>query len=162
MAQNDTHVALIILTTQMWVRGGGGGYWCINLFGTNFVFLRLWRPHPFLQKTKGPTRNPGSPTPPPPSADVHVPPPPQSNFQVAFCPALHFLNTTSVAFDLHATTSIFLFSRMWKMSIRIDNRMALLGHAPSIVASYEQAQPLWGKSFCPRPLSPHIQSIIQR
>ena len=43
---------------------------------------------PFLHKTKGPTRNPISPTPPPlpPSAGIHVtppPPPPQSNFQVA-------------------------------------------------------------------------------
>ena len=48
------------------------------------MFLRLQRQHPFLHKTKGPTRNPISPTPPPPSAGVHVtPPPPQSNFQVA-------------------------------------------------------------------------------
>ena len=49
------------------------------------MFLRLWCQHPFLHKTKGPTRNPISPTPPPlPSAGVHVtPPPPQSNFQVA-------------------------------------------------------------------------------
>ena len=40
--------------------------------GQNFVFLRL-RQHPFLHKTKGPTRNLISPP----------PPPPQSNFQVA-------------------------------------------------------------------------------
>ena len=77
MAQNDTHVALIILTTQMWGGGGGiiGGK---NFFGPNFVFLCLWRQHPFLNKTKGPTRNPISPTPPPPSpsAGVHVIPPP--------------------------------------------------------------------------------------
>ena len=44
---------------------------------------RLRRQHPFLHKAKGPTRNPISPTPPPPSAGVHVSPPPQSNFQVA-------------------------------------------------------------------------------
>ena len=86
MAQNDTHVALIILTTQM--LGGGGIIGGKNFFGPNFVFLRLWRQHPFLHKTKGPTRNPISPPPPPPSAGVHVtppppPPPPQSNFQVA-------------------------------------------------------------------------------
>ena len=83
MAQNDTHVALIILTTQMW----GGIIGGKNFFGPNFVFLCLWRQHPFLHKTKGPTQNPISPTPPPPppSAGVHVtpPPPPQSNFQVA-------------------------------------------------------------------------------
>ena len=33
--------------------------------GQIFVFLRLRRQHPFLHKTKGPTRNPFSPTPPP-------------------------------------------------------------------------------------------------
>ena len=89
MAQNDTHVALIILTAQMW----GGGLLVEKNFGPKFVFWRLWRQHPFLHKTKGPTRNPISPTPPPPppSAGVHAPPPPppQSNFQVAnccFCP----------------------------------------------------------------------------
>ena len=73
MAQNDPHIALIMLATQMW----GGGLLVENTFsGQNFVFLRLWRPHPFLHKTKGPTRNPISPTPPPPSAGVHVTPPP--------------------------------------------------------------------------------------
>ena len=84
MAQIDTHVALIILTTQMW-GGGGGGQGIIggNNFRTKFCVRRQ---HLFLHKTKGPTRNPISPTPPPPSAGVHVtppPPPPQSNFQVA-------------------------------------------------------------------------------
>ena len=82
MAQNDTHVALIILTTQMW---GGGIIGGTNFFGPTFVFLRLWRQHPFLHKTKGPTRNPISPTPPPllRRASMSPPPPPQSNFQVA-------------------------------------------------------------------------------
>ena len=85
MAQNDTHVALIILTTQMW---GGGIIGGKNFFGPDFVFLCLWRQHPFLHKTKGPTRNPISPTPPPPllrraSMSPPPPPPPQSNFQVA-------------------------------------------------------------------------------
>ena len=83
MAQNDTHVALIILTTQMW--GGGGIIGGKNFFGPKFVFLRLRRQHPFLHKTKGPTRNPISPNPPPPSfgGRPSPPPPPQSNFQVA-------------------------------------------------------------------------------
>ena len=65
MAQNDTHVALIILTTQMW--GGRGIIGGKNFFGPKFVFLRLRRQHPFLHKPKGPTRNPISPTPPPSS-----------------------------------------------------------------------------------------------
>ena len=82
MAQNDTHDALIILTTQM----GGGGLLvektfsgqnlCSCAFGANirsYTKQRARHGTPFLQ-------------PPPPSAGVHVtppPPPPQSNFQVA-------------------------------------------------------------------------------
>ena len=62
MAQNDTHVALIILTTQMW--GGEllvektflGQILCSCAFGAN---IRSYT------KKKGPTRNPISPTPPP-------------------------------------------------------------------------------------------------
>ena len=76
MAQNDAHVALIILTTQMW---GGGIIGGKNFFGPKFVFLRLWRQHPFLHKTKGPTRNSLQPPPPPPSfggRPCHPPPPP--------------------------------------------------------------------------------------
>ena len=83
MAQNDTHVALIILTTQIW---GGEIIGGKNFFGPNFVFLCLWRQHPFLHKTKGPTWNPISPTPPPLLRRASMsppPPPPQSNFQVA-------------------------------------------------------------------------------
>ena len=83
MAQNDTHVVLIILTTQMW----GGKLLVEKTFsGQNFVFLRLQRQHPFLHKTKGPTRNPISPTNPllwRASMSPPPPPPPQSNFQVA-------------------------------------------------------------------------------
>ena len=72
MAQNDTHVALIILTSQMW-----GGGMVENFFGPKFVFLRLRRQHPFLHKTKGPTRNPISPTPPLlRRASMSLPPPP--------------------------------------------------------------------------------------
>ena len=73
MAQNNTHVALIILTTQM---GGGGVIGGKKNFGPKFVFLHLRRQHPFLHKTKAPRRNPISPTPAPPSAGVHVTPPP--------------------------------------------------------------------------------------
>ena len=73
MAQNDTHAALIILTTQMW----GGKLLVEKTFsGQNFVFLRLRRQHPFLHKTKGPTRNPFSPNPPPSFGGRPCPPPP--------------------------------------------------------------------------------------
>ena len=66
--------------------GGGGIIGGKNFFRANFVFLRLWRQHPFLQKTKGSTRNPFSPTSPPPllrRTSMSPPPPLQSNFQVA-------------------------------------------------------------------------------
>ena len=84
MAQNDTHVALIILTTQMWGGGGvlvektfSGQILCSCAFGANirsYTKQRARRGTPFLQP------------PPPPSAGVHVnppPPPPQGKFQVA-------------------------------------------------------------------------------
>ena len=83
MAQNETHVALIILTTQMW-RGGGllvekafsSQNLCSWAFGANirsYTKQRARHGSPFLHP------------PPPPSAGVHVTPPPpsQSNFQVA-------------------------------------------------------------------------------
>ena len=60
-----------------------------TFLGQNFVFLRLRHQHPFLHKTKGPTRNPISPTPPPSfgGRPCHPPPPPlQSNFQAALGP----------------------------------------------------------------------------
>ena len=82
MAQNDTHIALIILTTQMW---GGGIIGGKNFLGPKFVFLCLRRQHPFLHKTKGPTRNPISPTPPPPlllrRASMSPPPPRRAIFR---------------------------------------------------------------------------------
>ena len=78
MAQNDTHVMLIILTTQM--GGGGGIIGGKNFFGPNFVFLFLWRQHPFLHKTKGPTRNPISQTPPPLLRRASMSPPSAEQF----------------------------------------------------------------------------------
>ena len=85
MAQNDTHVALIILSTQMWGGGGellvektfSGQILCSCAFGANirsYTKQRARHGTPFLQP------------PPPPSAGVHVTPPPQSNFQVAHVP----------------------------------------------------------------------------
>ena len=83
MAQNDPHVALIILTTQMW--GGGvkllvektfsGQILCSCAFGANirsYTKQRARHGTPFLQ-------------PPPPSFGGRPchPPPQQSNFQVA-------------------------------------------------------------------------------
>ena len=80
MAQNNTHIALIILTTQMW--GGkllvektfSGQILCSCAFGANirsYTKQRARHRTPFLQP------------PTPPSAGVHVIPPPQSNHQVA-------------------------------------------------------------------------------
>ena len=85
MAQNDTHVALIILSSQMWGGGIIGGQ---NFFGPSFVFLCLWRQHPFLHKTKGPTRNPISPTPPPVLRRVSMSPPPprRAIFRLPYMP----------------------------------------------------------------------------
>ena len=78
MAQNDTHVALIILTTPRW---GGDSIGGKNLCEPKFVLLRPRRQHPFLHKTKGPTRNPIS-TPPPllRRASMLTPPPPTEQF----------------------------------------------------------------------------------
>ena len=86
MAQNDTHVALIILTTQMW---GGGNYWwkklfrakilCFCAFGANihsYTKQRARHGTPFLQ-------------PPPPSfggRPCHPSPPAE---QSSGCPGDH-------------------------------------------------------------------------
>ena len=93
MAQNDTHVALIILTSQMW--GGGGGLLVEKTFsGQNLCSCANIRSYtkqrarhgtPFLQH---PPSFGGRPChlPPPPSfrgRPCHTPPPPQSNFQIA-------------------------------------------------------------------------------
>ena len=77
MAQNDPHVALIILTTHMW----GKFFREKNFSGPKFVFGRLWWQHPSLHKTKRPARKPISGTPPPPSPGAHAtPPPPAKQF----------------------------------------------------------------------------------
>ena len=85
MAQNDTHVELIILTTQMW--GGkllvektfSGQNLCSCAFGANirsYTKQRARHGTPFLQPP--PLLRRASMSPPPP--------PPQSNFQVAWRP----------------------------------------------------------------------------
>ena len=85
MAQNDTHFALIILTTQMW--GGGGIRGGKNFFGPNFVFLCLCANiHSY---TKQRARH-GTPflQPPPPflrRASMSPPPPPPAE-QFSGCP----------------------------------------------------------------------------
>ena len=73
MAQNDPHVALIILTTHMW---GKIFFVKRNFSGPKFVFRRLWWQHPSLHKTKGPARKPISGTPPPSFAGRPCLPPP--------------------------------------------------------------------------------------
>ena len=82
MAQIDTHVALIILTTQMWGGGGGKELLVEIIFAPNFVFGANICSY---TKQKAPHGTPFLQPPPPPSAGVHAtpPPPPQSNFQVA-------------------------------------------------------------------------------
>ena len=77
MAQNDPHVALIILTTHMW----GKFLSEKNFSGPKFVFRRLWWQHPSLHK--GPGTEAHFWNPPPPSPGAHAIPPPQSNFRAA-------------------------------------------------------------------------------
>ena len=73
MAQNDTHVALIILTTQMW---GGGNDWWKKLFRAKICVPVPLAPTSVLTQNKGPDTEPHfSNTPPlPPSEGVHVTP----------------------------------------------------------------------------------------
>ena len=89
MAQNDTHVALIILTTQMW--GWGGKLLVEKLFRAKICVSAPSTPTSVLRQNKGPDTEPHFSNPPPPllrraSMSAPPPPPPQSNFQVAlFC-----------------------------------------------------------------------------
>ena len=84
MAQNDTHVALIILTTQMW---GGGDYWWKKLFRAKICVPVPLAPTSVLTQNKRPDTKPHFSNPPPllrrASMSPPPPPPPQSNFQVA-------------------------------------------------------------------------------
>ena len=91
MAQNDTHVALIILTTQMW--GGGRNYWWN--FRAKICVPAPSAPTSVLTQNKGPDTEPLFSNPPPPPLSFGrrpcppPPPPAQSNFQVAL--ESHFL-----------------------------------------------------------------------
>ena len=76
MAQNDTHVALIILTTQMWGGGGllvektfSGQILCSCAFGANIRFYTKQRARhgtPFLQPPPPLLRRASMSPPPPP------------------------------------------------------------------------------------------------
>ena len=74
VAQNDTHVALIILTTQMW---GGGDYWWKKLFRVKICVPAPSAPTSLLTQNKGPDTEPRFSNPPPPSFSgrpCHPPP----------------------------------------------------------------------------------------
>ena len=85
MAQNDTHVALIILTTQMW----GGKLLVEKFFRAKFCVPVPLAPTSVLTQNKGPDTEPHFSNPPPllrrASMSPPPPPPPRSNFQVALC-----------------------------------------------------------------------------
>ena len=76
MAQNDTHVALIILTTQMW---GGGNYWWKKLLRGKFCVPVPLAPTSVLTQNKGPDTEPNFSNPPPSfgGRPCHPPPPPR-------------------------------------------------------------------------------------
>ena len=59
---NDTHVALIILTTQMW---GGGNYWWKKLFRAKICVPAPSAPTSVLTQNKGPDTEPHFSNPPP-------------------------------------------------------------------------------------------------
>ena len=77
MAQIDTHVALIILTTQMCV--GGGNYWWKKLFRAKFCVPAPLAPTSVLTQNKGPDTEPHFSNPPPSfgGRPCHPPPPPR-------------------------------------------------------------------------------------
>ena len=62
MPQNDTHVALIILTTQMW---GGGNYWWKKLFRAKICVPAPSAPTSVLTQNKEPYTEPHFSNPPP-------------------------------------------------------------------------------------------------
>ena len=82
MAQNDTHVALIILTTQM-LGGGDGIIGGKNFFGPNFCVPVPLAPTSVLTQNKGPDTEPHFSNPPPPllrRASMSPPPPRRAIF----------------------------------------------------------------------------------
>ena len=84
MAQNDTHVALIILTTQMW---GGGGLLMEKTFSGQICVPAPLAPTSVLTQNKGPdTEFHFSNPPPPPSFGGRPchPPPRRANFRSPF------------------------------------------------------------------------------
>ena len=76
MAQNDTHIALIILTTQMC--GGGGDYWWKIFFRAKICVPAPLAPTSVLTQNKGPDTEPHFSNPPPllRRASMSPPPPP--------------------------------------------------------------------------------------
>ena len=107
MAQNDTHVALIILTTQMW---GGGVIGGKKFFGPKFCVPAPSAPTSVLTQNKGPDTEPHFSNPPPPlrraSMSPPPPPPPQSNFQVAQAPRAASRRVPLAGPDMAATNSV--------------------------------------------------------
>ena len=140
VAQNDTHGELIILITQMW---GGGGLLVEKTFsGQNFVFLGLRRQHPFLHKTKGPTRNPIFPTRP-----CHTPPPPRRAI---------FRSPKAKPFCGHAAQSkaMYLCTR--------TRRTPALRHEQSIWTEIAKGDPLLHRPFHRELLEPLYSETNER
>ena len=84
MAQNDTHVALIILTTQMW--GGGGGLLVEKTFSGQILCSCALGANIRSYTKQGPNTEPHFSNPPPLLRRASMsppPPPPTEQFQVA-------------------------------------------------------------------------------
>ena len=79
MAQNDPHVVLIILATQMWAKI----FWLKKLFQAKICVPAPLVATSVLTQNKGPGTEAHFWTPPPPSPGAHAIPPTQSNFRVA-------------------------------------------------------------------------------
>ena len=95
MAQNDTHVALIILTTQMW---GGGIIGGKNFFRAKFCVPVPLAPTSVLTQNKGPDTEPHFSNPPPSfgGRPCHPPPPPAPPAeQFSGCPDATLVPTPS-------------------------------------------------------------------
>ena len=110
MAQNDTHVAMIILSTQMW--GGelleektfSGQNLCSCAFGANirsYTKQRARHGTPFLQPPHPLLRR----------ASMSPPPPPQSNFQAAqsWCSRGYAMNILDEVPRIHRSLGIHIY-----------------------------------------------------